>query len=367
MTVTCPRRRAGRLATAAVATLGSVSATCSGSHGRSGSPVTAGTPRAATPVLAAAALKGTGSPFQTTFDRAAIQAFTAQYPDIAITYNVSPTGALNQLAAKAVDFAGSDTPVTDYGPYGGTDGLLYFPTVAAPIALSYNLPGVSRLTLSAGTIARIFSGKIATWNDPAVAADNPGVALPSTKVIPTYRADPTGTTRTFTLYLAKAAPVDWAWGTGTTISWPAGAGVSGSGGVARAVKAAPGAIGYIELADATSSQLAVASIINAAGRPVDPSLPGAVAALSGAIVNANMTYDPTDPPGLDAYPITSPTWILVLKNQTDKAKAAALKTFLTYLLTEGQATLARANDFAPLSANLLIPARAQLNRIVVSA
>jgi phosphate transport system substrate-binding protein len=367
MTVTLPRR-AGRLATAAVATLGSVGATCSGSHSHGTSPTTGRpTPTSGAPVLAAASLKGTGSPFQRAFDQAAIRAFTSQYPDIAIMYTVAPPGATSQLAARAVDFAGSDTPISDYGPYGGSDALLYFPTVAAPVAVAYNAPGVTRLTLSPGTLARIFSGKVAAWNDPAIAADNPGLALPSTRLTPVHLSDPSGTTRTFTLYLAKAAPVDWALGTGTTISWPTGTAAPASPAAAQVVKATPGAIGYVELPDAQARQVTVASVRNAAGRAVDPTLPGVSAALSGALVNANLTYDPTDAPGLDAYPIASPTWIVVFKNQPDKAKGAALKTFLTYLLTEGQVTLTRDTGVAPLSPNILQPARAQLNRIVVAA
>jgi len=370
MTVTLLHRRAGLLVTAAVATLGSLNATCSGGSTNSSGPATTGgrSVETTTAPLVAASLKGVGSGFQKAFDQAAIRAFTAVHPDITVVYTPANVGtALSQLAGKVADFAGSDMPITDYAPYGGPDAVLYVPTVGAPITISYNLPGVSRLTLSASTIAKIFSGKVATWNDPALVADNPGVALPTTKLAAVHISESSGTTRNVTLYLAKAAPVDWALGTGTTVSWPSGTGATGGSGVAQVVKTTPGAIGYVEFADARNADLTMASVRNLAGRVVDPTLFGASAAMSGALVNANMTYDPTNTTSPDAYPITSPTWIVIYRNQIDKGKGAALKAFLTYLLNEGQFGPARDTNFAPLPANLMQAAKAQLDRIVLTS
>src|SRR5712692_3136683 len=151
MTVTLPHRRAGLLVTAAVATLGSLNTTCSGGSTKSSGPATTGRSVATTAApLVAASLKGVGSGFQKAFDQAAIRAFTAVHPDITVVYTPANVGtALSQLAGKVADFAGSDMPITDYAPYGGPDAVLYVPTVGAPITISYNLPGVSRLTLSA--------------------------------------------------------------------------------------------------------------------------------------------------------------------------------------------------------------------------
>jgi phosphate transport system substrate-binding protein len=368
MTVTLPHRRARLLVTAAVATLGSLNTTCSGGSTKSSGFPTTGRSSATTAApLVAASLKGVGSGFQKSFDQAAIRSFTAAHPGITVAYApASASTALSQFAGKVADFAGSDTPIADYGPYGGPDAVLYVPTVGAPITISYNLPGVSRLTLSAGTIAKIFSGKVATWNDPALAVDNPGVALPTTRLTPVHLSEPSGTTRNFTLYLAKAAPVDWALGTGTTVGWPSETGATGSPGVAQVVKSTPGSIGYVEFPDAKTSDLTMASVRNLAGRVVDPTLVGASAAMSGALVNANVTYDPTNTPGPDAYPITSPSWIVVYRTQIDKGKGAALKAFLTYLLNEGQVGAAGDTNFAPLPANLMQAAKAQIDRIVLA-
>jgi phosphate transport system substrate-binding protein len=242
---------------------------------------------------------------------------------------------------------------------------LYFPTVAAPITVSYNVSGLSKLTLSSSTIAKIFSGKVTTWNDPAIAADNPGVTLPSTKITPVHRSDSSGTTNNFTLYLTKAAPADWTIGTGKTVNWPGGLTGNGNGGVAQAIKSTDGAIGYVDFSDAKASGLKFASIKNDAGMAIAPTLVGASAAVAAATINPDLTYNPVNAQGPVAYPITSPTWIIIYKQQTDQAKGQALKAFLQFILTTGQTKIAIQDDFAPLSPELQQKAVAQLNDIVI--
>jgi ABC-type phosphate transport system substrate-binding protein len=169
-----------------------------------------------------ATLNGSGSTFQKAFDQAVIEAFQKANPSIKVNYAGGGSGkGKTDLQTKTVDFAGTDSLVkeADLPKYqGGT--ILYFPTVAAPITVSYNVSGLDSLKLSPDTLAKIFSGQITKWNDPAIAADNPGVTLPDTAITVVHRADASGTTNNFTKYLTEAAPSAWTLGTGDTVNWP---------------------------------------------------------------------------------------------------------------------------------------------------
>jgi phosphate transport system substrate-binding protein len=276
----------------------------------------------------------------------------------------SGTGRQN-LQDAVVDFAGTDGLVKaeDRPKYKGE--FIYVPTVAAPITVSYNLPDVPELTLDAETIAKIFQRQIRTWNDPAIAALNPGARLPATQITVARRSDGSGTTENFTKYLAAAAPGTWTLGSGATVEWPGDTQAgNGNQGVAQIVKSTTGAVGYVDLSDAKASGLQLASVKNKAGKSVAPTLEGATAALGGAQVNPDLTYNPLNADGADAYPITAPTWIITYKNQTDKAKGEALKSFLRYLLTDAQ-NLAADVDYAPLPASVRERALAAVDSIAV--
>ena len=237
----------------------------------------------------------------------------------------------------------------------------------APITVSYNVSGVSNLKLSGDTVAKIFEGQITTWNDATIKTDNPTAKLPSTKITVVHRSDSSGTTANFTSFLNKAAAGTWTLGTGSTVSWPSGTqGATGNSGVASLVKSTDGAVGYVDFSDANASDLTFASIKNASGKFVKPNLASAAGAAQGATVNPDLTYDPINATGPLAYPITSPTWILVYENQTDANKGAAIKAFLNYIYKEGQ-KLASSVDYAPLPKALLKQARAQVSKIVVPA
>jgi phosphate transport system substrate-binding protein len=241
--------------------------------------------------------------------------------------------------------------------------VLYFPTVAAPITVSYNVSGVTDLKLSADTVAKIFSGSVKTWDDAAIKTDNPGATLPSTAITVAHRAEPSGTTANFTKYLMTAAPSSWTLGSDKTVAWPSGqqAGNANSG-VAQIVKSTSGAIGYVDYSDAKAASLVFASLKNASGSFVAPSLESATAALDGATLAADLTYNPLNAPGAKAYPITAPTYILVYAAQSDAAVEAGLKGLLTYIYGDGQ-QLAKTVDFAPLPDAILTAAKAQIAKI----
>jgi len=317
--------------------------------------------------LASATLNGDGSTFQLGFNQVVIGSFKPTQKAVTINYqgNGSGTGRTD-FVNGVVDFAGTDAPykTTDPQP---PKPFLYFPTVVAPITVSYNLSGVSKLRLSPDTAAKIFSGAITTWNDAAIKSDNPSAKLPSTAITVVHRSDSSGTTANFTSWLTKAAPTSWTLGSGSTVSWGSGTqGATGNSGVAKLVKDTDGAIGYVDFSDANASDLTFASIKNSSGKFIVPNLVSAAAAAQGATVNANLTYDPINASGAGAYPITSPTWIIVYKDQTDAAKGQAIKAFLNYIYKQGQA-LAGSVDYAPLPKALLKQAKAQVSTITVPA
>lgn len=315
-----------------------------------------------------ATLNGSGATFPKAFYEVAIAGYKEAQPGVTVNYAGGGSGQGRQnLQDGVVDFAGSDGIVAaaDVSKYQGE--FLYVPTTAAPITVSYNLAGVRELTVDADTIARIFQRQIRTWDDPAIAALNPGVRLPATDITVARRSDGSGTTENFTKYLVAAAPGTWTLRSGSTVEWPGDTQAgNGNQGVAQIVKGTDGAIGYVDLSDAKASGLQFAKVRNKAGNPVVASVDGATAALGGAALNADLTYNPLNADGADAYPITAPTWILVYKNQTERATGDALKSFLRYLLTDAQA-LAEDVDYAPLPANVQQRALAQVEAIVVPA
>jgi len=312
-------------------------------------------------------LNGSGSSFQKTFDDAVITALHDAKPDITVNYAGGGSGqGKTDLQTKTVDFAGTDSlpKPEDLSKYQGGD-LLYFPTVAAPITVSYNLDGVQNLRLSDATLAKIFAVKITKWNDSAIAADNPGVTLPSTAIVVAHRADGSGTTSNFTKFLDATAPDDWTLGASDTVNWASDTQAgTGNAGVAQIVQQTAGAIGYVDLADAKKSDLSFASIQNKSGAFVAPTLAGAAAAVANSTIKADLTYDPINAAGADSYPITSPTWIMVYAKQTDKAKATALKAFLQFVYDTGEG-LAEANNYAPLPSANVLKATAQLSKIQI--
>jgi phosphate transport system substrate-binding protein len=314
-------------------------------------------------------LNGSGSTFQQTFDQTAIAAFQSKNKGVTINYAGGGSGkGKTDLQSKTVDFAGTDSTVkdADVAKYQGGK-FLYFPTVAAPITVSYKLNGVDSLQLSGPTLAKIFSGTVKKWNDPAIENDNGNATIPATDIVIVHRAEASGTTSNFTKYLVSAGGSSWTLGSGDTVEWPSSSQAGqGNSGVAQTISNTDGAIGYVDFSDATQAKLKFASIENKANKFMPPTLAGASAAVAAATIKPDLTYSPLDEPGADVYPITSPTWILVYANQTDKAKGTALKNFLNFVLTDGQG-LAESVNYAKLPTSLQQKAIAQLASVVIPA
>jgi phosphate transport system substrate-binding protein len=307
-------------------------------------------------------LKASGASFPNAFYQAALDEFAKVAPDLNITYNSTGSGTgKKEFGSGLTDFAGSDSLVKEGdGPAAGS--FYYVPTVAAPITVSYNLQGVDNLQLSADTVAKIFQRDIKKWNDQAIVADNPGVTLPDKNIVVAHRSDGSGTTNNFTKYLAKASPA-WKLASGDSVNWPADTqGGDKNTGVAQIIKGADGAVGYVDLADATESGLVFAAIKNKDGKYVKPTLAGATAALSGAAIKDDLSYDPLDAPGAATYPITAPTYLLVKNTYDDATKGKNVKAFVRWLITDGQ-QYAESVHFAKLPAELQQKALAQLDKV----
>lgn len=290
---------------------------------------------------------GTGASFPDAYYSAAVAAYADVNPELIVTYDAVGSGTGKSDFGEGLnDFAGTDSLVgEDDGPEEGS--YQYIPTVAAPITVSYNLPGVEGLQLNQETLAAIFQGDITSWDDEAIAADNPDAELPATDITVAHRSDGSGTTGNFTKFLDEATDT-WTLGAGDTAEWPSNSvGGDGNTGVAQNISNTEGAIGYVDLADATETGLVTASIENADGNFVQPTLEGTTAGLDGAVVNDDLTYNPLNASGPDAYPITAPTYILIRTEYEDETKAAGVREFLNWLLTDGQA-IAAENNFAAL-------------------
>jgi phosphate transport system substrate-binding protein len=310
-------------------------------------------------------LNGSGSTFQLSFQQAAIQAFKSVQSGMTVNYGGGGSGkGRTDLSAGTVNFAGSDSTVPDKEASNFTGKtVLYFPVVIGPITMSYNLSGVSNLKLSAPVIAGIFDGKIKTWNDPAIKADNSGTSLPSTPIKLAVRSDSSGTTANFSNFLVEAAGSAWTLGTSSTINWPSTAQAgSGNGGVAQIVKSTPGAIGYVDYADAKASGLTFASVKNQAGNYIAPSTDSATAAAQNATVKPDDTFSAIWAPGAQSYPITYQSFVLVIQAQSAASNTAMLKAYIGYLLGDGQKLLPTLN-YAPLPSNIDQQAQAQLSKI----
>jgi phosphate transport system substrate-binding protein len=261
---------------------------------------------------------------------------------VRVNYNsIGSGGGIKALTDKTVDFGASDAFLNDQEEAAMGAPVLHIPTCVGAVVLSYNLDGTPALKLDGTVLAGIFLGKVVKWNDPAISALNPGVSLPDLAITLVHRSDGSGTTSIFTSYLAAVSP---SWkstvGAGKSVSWPTGVGGKGNDGVAGMISQTKGSIGYIELVYAVQSGMPFASLRNASGTFVTPSLASSAAAAVVSLPD-DLRIVIVNSLGADAYPISAFTWILVYKEQNYAGRtleqAQALKKLLTWILTDGQA------------------------------
>ena len=275
--------------------------------------------------------------------------YTKVDPSVRFNYqSIGSGGGQKQIMAQTVDFGASDAPMTDENLKKAPGKLLHIPTVAGAVVITYNLEGGPSLKFDGETIAGIFLGQIKKWNDPKIAATNPGAKLPDKDIVVVHRSDGSGTTAIFTDYLSKVSP-EWKSkaGSNTSVSWPTGIGGKGNEGVSGQVKQTPGALGYVELIYAIQNKMPYADVKNSAGDFVKPTIESVTAALGTADIPDDFRFSMTNAPGKDAYPIAGTTWLLVYEQQKDPKKGQKLVEFLKWALTKGEA-MAKNLDYAPL-------------------
>ena len=274
-------------------------------------------------------------------------------PSVRFNYqSIGSGGGQKQLLEGTIDFGASDGPMSDQNLAKAPGKILHVPTVAGANAVTYNLPGAPRLRLDGPSIADIFLGRLTKWNDPRLTALNPGVALPDADILVAHRADGSGTTYIFVDYLSSVSR-EWAQkvGRGTAVKWPAGLGAKGNEGVTGLIKQTPGAIGYVELVYAIQNQLPYASVENAAGNFIAPSVASVTAALAAAAIPDDFRFSMVNSPGPAAYPIAGATWLLVYQHHRDAEKGRKIVEFLKWVLQEGEHNAPQL-EYAPLPPDL---------------
>ena len=291
--------------------------------------------------------------------------------------SIGSGGGIAQWTANTVDFGASDAFLADSDiAAAAKNGVpVEIPVTFGAVVVAYNLKGLAApLRLNADAIAGLFDGQITSWNDPAIAALNPGVTLPSTDVSVVHRSDGSGTTSIFTTYLTSASP---AWVTtvgagdptksaGKTVDWPVGLGASGNEGVTQGINQTDGGVGYIELAYALENHIPFADVQNKSGNWITPSLASLTAAADLPSYPADLRFNLANTAAPQGYPISGTTWIIVYQDLSKVMKsedrAKSLVDFLWWAIHEGQG-LAAPLDYGSIPASLLAQDEAAVKSI----
>jgi phosphate transport system substrate-binding protein len=300
----------------------------------------------------AQSLNGAGATFPNPIYQKWFTEYSSAHPGVQINYQSLGSGAgIRQVIAGTVDFGASDGPMTDEQLSQCQGKVLHIPTVLGAVVPAYNIPGVKQeLKFTPDLLAGIFLGKIANWNDPAIAKVNPGVRFPNQAIVVVHRSDGSGTSYVFTDYLSKVSP-EWnsTVGKSTSVKWPVGLGGKGNEGVAGTIRQIDGSIGYVELIYAVQNNISYGVVRNKRGNFVKASLDSTTAAAAAAAANMPSDYrvSITDPEGKEAYPIASFTWLLIPQQSRDGNKGKVLRDFLSWMLKDGQREAASLS-YAPL-------------------
>jgi len=311
-------------------------------------------------------LNGAGATFPNPIYSKWFNEYHNLHADIQINYQSVGSGAgIRQVQASTVDFGATDGPMTDEQLKESKVKVLHVPTVLGSVVAAYNIPGVSaELKFTPDVLADIYLGKITNWNDGRIAKANPGVSFPNLNITVVHRSDGSGTSYIFTDYLSKVSK-DWEGtvGKGTSVKWPVGLGGKGNEGVAGNVRNLPGSIGYVELIYALQNKIAFGSVQNSSKNFIKASLPSTTAAAVGVKMPPDFRVSITNPPGKDAYPIASFTWLLIPTNPADAKKGKVLKDFLFWMLDSGQ-SMVEALSYAPLPKQVVDMEKAAITKQV---
>ena len=301
----------------------------------------------------AAEISGAGATFPYPIYAKWAEAYKAKTGTSMNYQSIGSGGGIAQITAKTVDFGASDMPLKPEEL--AAKGLTQFPPVIGGEVMVVNLPGVQsgEMTLDGPTIAQIYLGKIAKWNDPAIAKLNPGLKLPDTGIAVVHRSDGSGTTFIFTNYLSKVSP-EWKSkvSEGTAVEWPTGLGGKGNEGVAALAGRTAGAIGYVEYAYALQNKMVHTKLINHDGVTLEPGSKVFQAAAANADWKGAKDFYLilTDQPGKDSWPITGATFILMHKAQAQPDRAKEVLKFFDWGYKNG-GQLAESLDYIPMPEN----------------
>jgi phosphate transport system substrate-binding protein len=351
---------------AALALVGSIALAGCGSDNNTGS----GSSSTATGSAASAGcfegtLNAEGSSAQKNAFEEAASTFLDNCPKATVNYNPTGSGAgIKQFIAGQVDFAGSDSALKTEEKDGVVEATAAeqmcgspawnIPMVTGPIAIAYNVKGVDKLVLTPAVAADIFNGTITTWDDAAIAADNPGVTLPSTPVKVFFRSDESGTTENFTKYLNAAAPDKWTAEPAKVWSGK-GEGKEKSAGVAEGVKSTDGGITYVEWSYAKDNNLSIAQVDNGGGaveltgESVGKALEASSPAGEGNDLRLKLDYTTKE---AGAYPILLVTYEIVCSKNKDATTAANIKAFLAHFASPETQKSLEEIGYAPLPASV---------------
>lgn len=341
----------------ALALAGSLALAACGASNESGSSASGGSAGAGSGTKLSGTLNGAGSSAQQAAMQGWIAGYNAQQPGVTVNYDpVGSGGGRQQFLSGGVDFAGSDAALSDAEvqqaqSFCGSAGYFELPDYISAIAVVYNQPSVKDLQLSAPTIAKIFAGQITTWNDPAIAADNPGKSLPSGPITAVHRADDSGTTANFTDYMNKTAPDVWTNKSGG--KWPLSGGEAANqtSGMVQAVKAGTGTIAYIDESQSKGLQIAKIKVGNSFVGPDSEKaakLAGNSPTVSGRpatdlAVQLNRTTTASD-----EYPIVLVSYHIGCLQP--KKNGQLLKSFMNYVISaDGQKVAAQQAGSSPIS------------------
>jgi phosphate transport system substrate-binding protein len=266
-----------------------------------------------------------------------------------INYQSVGSGAgLNQIRGKTVDFGASDMPLKD--DVLAKDGMVQFPTVIGGVVPVVNIKGIApgQIKLTGAVLGDIYLAKITKWNDPALTALNPGLALPDAAISVVRRADGSGTSFIFTNYLSKVNP-EWQSkvGEGTAVNWPTGAGGKGNEGVAAFVNRLPNSIGYVEYAYVKQNKMTYTLLKNKDGQFATPDDANFKAAAAGADWSKTFYQVLTDQPGKDTWPLSGATFIMMHKAQDKPVQGSNALKFFEWAFGNGD-TMASELEYVPL-------------------
>ncbi len=274
---------------------------------------------------------------------------------VEINYQSVGSGAgIQDIQEGTVDFGGTDAPMTDGDIAKAMGPIQHIPTAMGAVVITYNLDGLTApLKLDGDTLSQIYLGKITKWDDPAIAALNSGVTLPSSDIVVVHRSDGSGTSFIFTDYLSNVS-ADWKDGPGTSKNpqWPVGLGGQGNEGVTQQVQQNKNSIGYVEQGYADNNNLPYADVENQSGAFITPSSDSASEAASGVTIPADYRVSIVNSSNPKAYPIVGFTWIMVYKDQKDATKGKALVDWLWWAIHDGQSVEASLG-YAPLPSDLV--------------